>query len=205
MPRVRQNAKPSTGQERRQRWVIQSTRADRTFPVPRGLGSAHGRRGHQVQDGNGSTSARQVTSSDYVLFCLKPIYGLNELCLRGHFEEQGGRASLLDENMFFWKDGKGVKSMITTHVDDISAAGANKWLKKQHEVLVSKFGKVSRQGLPFVHCGIEYSRAPDVYFLSQDSFASELKQVHVPAHRPSYGSRPLGWTSLLMSVRYSHR
>ena len=128
-------------------------------------------------------------ASDYVLFCLKPIYGLNDaplawqLCLRGHFEEQGGRASLLDENMFFWKDGKGVKSMVTTHVDDIGATGETKWLKEQHELLVSKFGKVSRQGLPFVHCGIEYSRASDGYFLSQDSFASKLKQVDVPAHR----------------------
>ena len=64
---------------------------------------------------------------EYVLFCLKPIYGLNDaplawqLCLHGHFEEQGGRASLLDENLFYWKEGSKLKAIVTTHVDDCGA------------------------------------------------------------------------------------
>ena len=46
--------------------------------------------------------------NDYVLMCLKPVYGLNDaplawqLCLHQHFESTGGTASLMDENLFYW-------------------------------------------------------------------------------------------------------
>ena len=86
---------------------------------------------------------------EYVLYCLKPIYGLNDaplawqLCLHGHFEEQGGRASLLDENLFYWKDGSKVKAIVTTHVDDCGAGAKTEWLAKQRQLLVQKFGKVT--------------------------------------------------------------
>ncbi|CAE7589766.1 unnamed protein product, partial [Symbiodinium microadriaticum] len=64
--------------------------------------------------------------SQYVLFCIKPVYGLSDaplawqLCLHGHFEEQGGSASLMDENLFYWRDKKTGRttSIVTTHVDD---------------------------------------------------------------------------------------
>ena len=83
---------------------------------------------------------------EYVLFCLKPVYGLNDaplawqLCLHGHFEEQGGRASLLDENLFYWKEEKvnKLKAIVTTHVDDCGAGAKNEWLTLQHKLLVEK-------------------------------------------------------------------
>ena len=126
---------------------------------------------------------------EYVLYCLKPIYGLNDaplawqLCLHGLFEEQGGRASLLDENLFYWKDGSKVKAIVTTHVDDCGAGAKTEWLAKQHQLLVQKFGKVTRQQLPFVHCGVQYSKTSEGFLMTQDDFCKKLKPVTVPPHR----------------------
>ena len=107
--------------------------------------------------------AHQIGS--YVLICLKPVYGLSDaplawqLCLHGHFEAQGGRASHLDENLFYWAGPPHFRttSMVTTHVDDCGSAGKPEWLTKQYKLLLAKFGKVTRQKLPFVHCGVQYS------------------------------------------------
>ena len=122
--------------------------------------------------------------------CLKPIYGLKDaplawqLCLRGHWEEQGGIQSLMDENLFFWKTDKGkVKALVSTHVDDCGAGSHNKWLKEQYELLVKKFGKVTRQTLPFVHCGVLYSRISEGFSMNQDEFCSKLKPVTIEIYR----------------------
>ena len=125
---------------------------------------------------------------EYVLFCLKPVYGLNDaplawqLCLHGHFEEQGGRASLLGENLFYWKEEKGnkLKAIVATHVDDCGAGAKNEWLTLQHKLLVEKFGKVTRQTLPFVHCGVQYSKIPDRFRID---FCKKLKPATISNDR----------------------
>ena len=141
--------------------------------------------------GNFSPSFRVDLSKthEYVLFCLKPIYGLNDaplawqLCLHGHLEEQGGRASLLDENLFYWKEGSKLKAIVTTHVDDCGAGAKHEWLTQQHKLLMEKFGKVTRQTLPFVHCGVQYSKIPDGFRMTQDDFCKKLKPAMIPASR----------------------
>ena len=141
--------------------------------------------------GNFSSAFRIDLSKthEYVLFCLKPIYGLNDaplawqLCLHGHFEEQGGRASLLDENLFYWKEGDKLKAIVTTHVDDCGAGAKHEWLTQQHKLLVEKFGKVTRQILPFVHCGVQYSKIPDGFRMTQDDFCKKLKPAVIPSGR----------------------
>ena len=77
---------------------------------------------------------------EWFLLCLKPIYGLNDaplawqLCLHGHWEEQGGIQSMMDENLFFWKTEKDtVKALVSTHVDDCGAGSKSRWLKEQYE------------------------------------------------------------------------
>ena len=127
---------------------------------------------------------------EWFLLCLKPIYGLNDaplawqLCLHGHWEEQGGIQSLMDENLFFWKnENDKVKALVSTHVDDCGAGSKSKWLKEQYELLVKKFGKVTRQTLPFTHCGVLYSRTSDGFFMNQDEFCSKLKPVEVASHK----------------------
>ena len=127
----------------------------------------------------------------YVLICLKPVYGLSDaplawqLCLHGHFESEGGKASLMDENMFYWCGPPDYRttSIVTTHVDDCGSAGKPEWLTKQYNLLVTKFGKVTRQKLPFCHCGVQYSRAPDGYHMSQDDFCRKLKTAEIDKHK----------------------
>ena len=126
--------------------------------------------------------------SEYVLLCIKPVYGLSDaplawqLCLHAHFEEQKGTPSLMDENYFYWRDGHDKYCAgVTTHVDDCGAAGKRQWLDEQYELLVKKFGKVTRQKLPFVHCGVLYSRTADGYLMSQDDFCAKLKPAPIPA------------------------
>ena len=141
--------------------------------------------------GNFSSAFRIDLSKthEYVLFCLKPIYGLNDaplawqLCLHGHFEEQGGRASLLDENLFYWKEGDKLKATVTTHVDDCGAGAKKEWLAQQRKLLVEKFGKVTRQMLPFVHCRVQYSKIPDGFRMTQDDFCKKLKPASIPPGR----------------------
>ncbi|CAE7557756.1 RE2, partial [Symbiodinium sp. CCMP2456] len=128
---------------------------------------------------------------DYVLFCLKPVYGLSDaplawqLCLHGHFESQGGVPSLMDENLFYWRDKNSGRttSLVTTHVDDCGAGGKKEWLARQLQLLQEKFGKVTRQVLPFNHCGVLYERIPNGFRMSQDSFALKLKPAEIASTR----------------------
>ena len=129
--------------------------------------------------------------NDYLLFCVKPVYGLSDaplawqLCLHGHFEEQGGKPSLMDENLFYWSSSSSTRTvaMVTTHVDDCGSAGKPSWLKQQYELLVKKFGKVTRQVMPFNHCGVRYSKTPEGYHMSQDDFCEKLKVVTIGKDR----------------------
>ncbi|CAE7490455.1 ACBD6 [Symbiodinium pilosum] len=126
---------------------------------------------------------------EWALLCIKPVYGLNDaplawqLCLRGHWEEQGGVPSLLDENYFIWRFADGDRASVTTHVDDCGAEGKRKWLDEQYQLLVKKFGKVTRQTLPFTHCGVVYRRIPDGICMEQDDFCSKLKTVDIDPSR----------------------
>ena len=94
-------------------------------------------------------------------------------------------ASLMDENLFFWRD-KGsnrVRAMVTTHVDDCGCAGKQEWLDEHYNKLCAKFGKVTRQLLPFDHCAVTYARTKDGYSMSQDEFCRKLKPAAVETSR----------------------
>ena len=126
---------------------------------------------------------------DWALLCIKPVYGLNDaplawqLCLHGHWEEQGGVPSLLDENYFIWKLPKNETASVTTHVDDCGAEGSRQWLDQQYKLLVKKFGKVTRQTLPFTHCGVVYKKIPDGICMTQDDFCRKLKPVEIAKNK----------------------
>ena len=122
----------------------------------------------------------------YGLECTKPAYGLVDaplawqLCLHESLELAGGVQSLLDENLYVWKNSQGtLEALATTHVDDIAAAGTPKFLKETYNYLTSKFGKVTVQGLPFNHCGCRYSKIADGgYKIDQQEFLDSM-QPHV--------------------------
>ena len=64
----------------------------------------------------------------YGLWCLKPVYGLNDapvawqLSLGEFLKKQKGVASHLDDSFYFWKDPAkkpALQAALTTHVDDL--------------------------------------------------------------------------------------
>ena len=95
---------------------------------------------------------------DYVLLCLKPVYGLSEaplawqLFLHEFLRELGGIQSNFDDCYWYWPSktpGKLPMSALTTHVDHLDTHGQQKWLDKTVEAIISKFGKLGRPTLPF--------------------------------------------------------
>ena len=130
--------------------------------------------------------------SNYGLLCLKPIYGLNDaplawqLVLHEYVLAEGATASKMDENFFTWKqDGvpDSIYGVLTCHVDDLAIAGEAKWLDGLYERMVKKFKKVTRQTMPFEHCGAEYSETKQGLCISQKAFAERLQSTVVP-NRP---------------------
>ena len=126
---------------------------------------------------------------NYGLLCLKPVYGLNDaplawqLVLHEHIVSEGAIPSKLDENFFMWKtEGThdGIYGVLTCHVDDLAIAGEQKWLNGLHDRMVQKFKKVSRQVLPFEHCGAEYSETKQGYCISQKAFVDRMKPADIP-------------------------
>eukprot|EP00913_Durusdinium_trenchii_P027881 g26143.t1 len=123
---------------------------------------------------------------DYLLGCNKPVYGLNDaplawqLCLHDFVEELGGRQSVFDENMFFWKTPSGqLETILTTHVDDIAIATVPKKLEELHMRFTKKFGKVTREQMPFQHCGMVYEKVAQGYRTQQYDFTDSLKMTDI--------------------------
>ena len=131
-----------------------------------------------------------LQAMEYGLLCVKPVYGLNDaplawqLCLHQFVKQHGGHPSHLDDCTFSWKGQRPeepeAESIATTHVDDIALSGEQPWLDYMHQLFLKRFGKVTRQTLPFVHCGCKYEKTPTGYKVSQQEFASKLRPVPVP-------------------------
>eukprot|EP00435_Cladocopium_sp_Y103_P053746 s991_g17.t1 len=126
---------------------------------------------------------------NYGLMCNKPVYGLNDaplawqMCLHSYIiDDRKGTRSHLDENAFVFRDREhgAMVAMCTTHVDDIALTGSKSWLEKNYKAFSQRFGKVTRQQLPFTHCGCDYTRVQNGYKISQKEFAEKLKPAPVP-------------------------
>eukprot|EP00434_Breviolum_minutum_P045371 symbB.v1.2.040657.t1/scaffold7413.1/size11421/1 len=139
---------------------------------------------------------------EYGLLCNKPVYGLNDaplawqLCLHSFLKETGGASSKLDENFFSWKENGQVIALATTHVDDIALTADLPWLDKMNQMFVKRFGKVTRQQLPFDHCGCHYEKMHDGYKISQEDFAKKMESVVVPEREDESKLTPVEVTSL---------
>ena len=140
--------------------------------------------------------------SEYGLLCNKPVYGLNDaplawqLCLHSFLKETGGAPSRLDENFFTWKEKDKVIALATTHVDDIALTADLPWLDNMNQMFVKRFGKVTRQQLPFDHCGCHYEKTNDGYKISQEDFANKMETVDVPEREDDSKLTPVEVTSL---------
>ena len=128
--------------------------------------------------------------TDWALLCLKPIYGLNDaplawqLSLHNYLREIKAVPSHMDENSWRWKDSDGkLLALCTCHVDDVAIAGPKKWLEQHYQAFVKKFKKVTRQQLPFEHCGASYERVGDGYRMIQSEFCSKMKAVNIETQK----------------------
>lgn len=121
------------------------------------------------------------------------IYGLNDaplawqLCLHSYIMELGGVRSQLDENCFLWKTSNSsmsldnVSAMVTTHVDDLALTSSQDWLDHHYNLFLGKFKKVTRQTLPFYHCGCNYADTPTGFSIDQIEFVEKMKPAPVPS------------------------
>ena len=127
----------------------------------------------------------ESSMSEYLLGCNKPVYGLNDaplawqLCLHEYVEELGGTQSVFDENLWYWKSAGQVTTILTTHVDDIAIAAPAARQQELHSKFTKKFGKVSRQQMPFTHCGMVYEKVPQGYRMQQYDFTASLKTTEI--------------------------
>ncbi|CAE7280604.1 RE2, partial [Symbiodinium microadriaticum] len=146
---------------------------------------------------------------DFVLLCLKPVYGLSEaplawqLYLHKYLKQIGASQSHFDECYWWWPSpthGQWPLSSISTHVDDLAVEGMQKWLDEIFEKMMQKFGKLTRQRLPFMHCGCRYSRIPDGYKVDQMEYVEMLKPVKIPDGATDDRALSAAETTLLRSA-----
>lgn len=135
------------------------------------------------------------------LACDKPVYGLNDaplawqLCLHEFLKKHGGFPSLLDENLFVWKTPeKQLMALVSTHVDDLATSAYKSFLDWLFNILKKEFGNVTRQVMPFDHCGCRYERTEDGYRMSQKHFAEKLVETEVAESKKD--SEPLSAAEL---------
>ena len=135
----------------------------------------------------------------------EPVYGLNDaplawqLCLHEFAREQGGLSSSLDENIV-WKNENGLTAMATTHVDDLAVTADQKWLNKYYDLFVQRFKKVSRNAMPFEHCGCEYNTTPSGIVITQKEFSKKIPLAAVPKRAPESRLLPEKITQLRSSL-----
>ena len=127
---------------------------------------------------------------DWALLCLKPIYGLNDaplawqLSLHSYLREIKAHPSHMDENSWRWKNADGsLLALCTCHVDDVAIAGPKKWLESHYQAFVKKFKKVTRQQLPFEHCGSRYEKVGDGFRMVQSDFCSKMTPANINSDR----------------------
>lgn len=125
----------------------------------------------------------------YGLWCLKPIYGLNDapvawqLSLGQFLQRQGGHHSKLDDSFYAWKNPKqspALQGVLTTHVDDLAIVGNKPFMNKLYKAMCNEFGQISRDSLPFTHCGCQYSKTKTGLKIDQAAFAERLKPSDNP-------------------------
>ena len=93
----------------------------------------------------------------------------------------------MDENQWRWytkeekMEDRRLEALLTTHVDDLAIAAKQPWLDNLYNNMVAKFKKVSRQQLPFEHCGCEYALLPDGGFsIKQTAFSKKIPKIDIP-------------------------
>ena len=148
----------------------------------------------------------------WLLECLKPVYGLSEaplawqLFLHAFIIELGGERSSFDENFYFWpcktksRTVAWPEASMTTHVDDLGVEGEQEWLDQQYLAMQAKFGRLTRQTLPFSHCGCRYDKIPDGIRVDQREYVNMLKTAQIAKEEKDDRDLSLQEVSTLRSI-----
>lgn len=128
------------------------------------------------------------------------LYGLNDAPVAefGVLPEQKGTPSHLDDSFYFWKDSNashGLSGALTTHVDDLAVTGDVNFKDPLYKAMTKEFGKLSRQSLPFTHCGALYSATATGLKMDQSDFAKRLKPAPVPTGNDNRDLQPAELTA----------
>ena len=129
--------------------------------------------------------------SQYVLYCLRPMYGFTDapllfqlalLCFL--IDSTGAYKSVWDENYLYWIWNDRHVLSLTAHVDDLQITGC-KWARRWiYHRLTERFGPLKRQTMPYVHAGIQTERiSPRCVLLHQSDFVSKLELAYVEPGR----------------------
>ncbi|CAJ1334047.1 unnamed protein product, partial [Effrenium voratum] len=132
------------------------------------------------------------------------LYGLNDapvawqLSLGSFLKKQKGTPSHLDDSFYFWKDSNtshGLSGALTTHVDDLAVTGDVNFKDPLYKAMTKEFGKLSRQNLPFTHCGALYSATATGLKMDQSDFAKRPKPAPVPTGNDDRDLQPAELTA----------
>ena len=133
--------------------------------------------------------------SEYLLRLIKAMYGLNDaplawqMCVSDFLSELNAKPSIFDENLHLWFQNYQhpygtLVSMATVHVDDNGVAGPQHRLDFLADRFEKRFGKIQRQTVPFVHCGVRYTKTSDGGFsMDQREFCEKLTVLAIPMSR----------------------
>ena len=120
------------------------------------------------------------------------------LSLGSFLKKQKGTPSHLDDSFYFWKDSNtshGLSGALTTHVDDLAVTGDVNFKDPLYKAMTKEFGKLSRQNLPFTHCGALYSATATGLKMDQSDFAKRLKPAPVPTGNDDRDLQPAELTA----------
>ena len=132
---------------------------------------------------------------EYLLRLIKAMYGLNDaplawqMCVSDFLSELSAKPSIFDENLHLWFQNYQhpygtLVSMATVHVDDNGIAGPQHRLDILADKFEKRFGKIQRQTIPFVHCGVRYTKNSDGGFtMDQREFCEKLTVLAIPGSR----------------------
>ena len=89
---------------------------------------------------------------------------------------------------------------MSRQADDLAVHSSPKRLSETYNILVARFGKLTRQRMPFAHCGCQYSRIGDTIRVDQQEYITMLAPARVDKEEKDERALDGAETSVLRSL-----
>ena len=125
----------------------------------------------------------------------KTVYGLKDAAKAWYckvtsvIRELGGKRSMLEPNVFFWRDNNELKGILCSHVDDFCYGGNESFLKETIGDLRDKLKVGEQESRRFKYIGVVVEQKEDKICLNQWKYIQSVKE---PEARRFTGNRILG-------------